>query len=132
MCYTRYSKCYHCQVKHGFAVHLCPSGAHGLYCIDPTKVVDGMVTISVKVKFDTHDPDGSPRGCASGMGYSLQDPIAAFMEVHEVGAYCEDCDNEDRALVRNDFVNPRKRAAPRKKMPLKKRKVLGDITSSTN
>jgi hypothetical protein len=86
----------------------------------------------VDVEFRSHDPDGTPRGCAMAMGFPLQDPLAAFMDVVEVGAYCTQCASEDQGTVRSDLVEQTPSRKPRKFKPLKRRRVLGDITSKVN
>jgi hypothetical protein len=126
-------------VKYGFRIQHCPSGRKGLYCIDPSKVVDGKLTVTVDVKFDARDPDGEPRGCAAGMGYSLTSPIAAFMEVHEKGGLCVDCeDKEESGTAPRTRYPVHSRATTRSYRRalgnnyLTKRKVLGDITRTSN
>lgn len=136
MCYSLYSKCYTCNIKHGFVVRLCPSGRKGIYCIDPSKVVDGKLTVTLNVQFAQSDPDGEPRGCASPYGFSEDDPISAFMEVQEVGAYCAVCATEHgQRMPSYPPCRPMRVKRATRNAPIeqrKKRRVLGDITSKAN
>jgi hypothetical protein len=130
MCYASYKKCYTCPSKFDYHVVLCCGGKKALCCVDSEKVVNGEITVRVKVRVSTHDPDGVPRMCGEDTPYAVDDLFAAMMETREFGGDCPKC--VESGVVEEVLVRSTPQAKRRKLVAVSRRKPLSDITSKVN